>query len=269
MKLVFCVFSYAADAAFCRLAVASIERLRQFYPEHEIATAIINDGNAPIPAADLPRVEIVKTTHWNRGGSLAGLESVRGQARTYCELFRETGADLLVKLDSDTLIADLEWLSVFKRFGAGMWGATSEAYPAIFGACYAITQQAAEAFDYLLARAQCTAAGEDRVFTRLAEMAHELGMAGVPASTFYRGRGRVEGAVNHIDVANRRDGGRTASRFYDVFAQTFKMPGETKETALPKMQAALGEWKCKPIDRKAETQTVVAAGGIERGAFDV
>lgn len=224
MKIVVCVFSYKADATLCGYALESVELIKKRYPEHDIKTALINDSNDLIEENRRPKTDIYKETNFNRGKSLMGGDCIRGQIKVYSEIFSEADADVLIKLDSDTTLESLDWLWLFNGFGAGMWGATSDIYPSIFGACYAISRQTVDGISFLLSRAVLgNDAAEDRAITRLAEISEELGIGGKVATNFYHS-GHSVGIVNQTEnvIAGKK------AIFRDVWCHTFGLPGSDK-----------------------------------------
>lgn len=190
MKVLFCFFSYANDLPLLRRALDSVGRLRALYPEHELLAAVVNDSNAPIAEEEMPEVELTRVTSWKRGLHLTELENIYGQLDTYAELCTATGADVLVKMDSDTMMTRLDWLEPFAdsnravdMYGTCIYRRLSH----ICGYFYALTPRAALAMQALAAdeglRARIDASPEgwvleDRIFTRLGQMAHARGLMG-------------------------------------------------------------------------------------------
>lgn len=187
MNIVFCIFSYNVDKNLLSLSVKAIERLKKLYPEHKIKTAIVNDSNDPIPDEDMPDVEIVKVTDWKRGFNLTHIENIFGQLKTYSELVEETGADLVIKMDSDTIMSRLDWLDVFTgEHSASMYGTSIyRLIDHICGYFYGMTPEVIKAMNKLISdesiekRVRATVEKhilEDRIYTRLGQMAYFRGM---------------------------------------------------------------------------------------------
>lgn len=263
MKVAFCIFSYDLDKELCRIAVASIDRLKTLYPEHEIQTAIINDGNAPIPTEDMPPVEIVKTTTWARGLNLSSTENIFGQAAIYKELVEETGADVIVKMDSDTIASRLDWLKDLDGDNpVFMWGTQTAEFRSMFGHFYAIRKETALALyellqDEAVAKRVSGITGiwiaEDRIFTRLAEMAHARGMIGRLQSEFLdynQFRKILTDESAHTPALPRvipkwlhlKDVMPT-SRYSECVAVTFKRRGKTDDIVAEALEGMNAFWE--------------------------
>lgn len=261
MKVLFCIFSYATDLPLLCRNIDSIDRLKTLYPEHEILTAVVNDSNLPISAEDMPSVDIVKTTSWKRGFNLTDLENIFGQLGMYSELSEETGADVVIKMDSDTMMSRLDWLDVF----------TGDNAPSMFGTCIYSTLNHICGYFYgmkpdviaamkqlandesIAARISATREGwilEDRIYTRLAQMAHARKLCnGVHIERIdihECAKNLLSPAVHRMSLIGTQWLKKYAipiERYRDMIAVTFKRRGKSEDIISEALEGMNAFWE--------------------------
>lgn len=262
MKVLFCIFSYATDLPLLRRNIDSAGRIKTLYPEHEILTAVINDSNLPIADEDMPPVDIVKTTSWKRGSNLTDIENVFGQLEMYSELAQETGADVVIKMDSDTMMSRLDWLDAF----------TGDNAPSMFGTCiyptlnhicgyfYGMKPDVIAAMKQLAndesiaARISATREGwilEDRIFTRLGQMAHARGLCGAVRVVRlgirdYAAQILKDGANTPAPMSGTqwiKDFGVPIEFYKNAIAVTFKRRGKTDDIVAEALEGMNAFWE--------------------------
>lgn len=139
------LFTYAGDAdealVCVRCAAAAL-------PEAVITVA--DDESTPI--AERARTALVEAgarycqTRWPRNGNLRGPECVRGIISTLAGEAEDD--DVIVKIDSDTLLLSGDWVRDMQRHGLALHasGYQVPSHPSersAYGPCYAISGQAA------------------------------------------------------------------------------------------------------------------------------
>ena len=102
--MIFVYFSCKKDAEILQLSVASLRAaaLQAGAPRPEIWVA--NDAADLIPGEQLPAGVQELRTNYERGGTGKGLDAVRGELAVFRIIFDATGADYLVKVDSDIFV---------------------------------------------------------------------------------------------------------------------------------------------------------------------
>ena len=261
MKVLFCIFSYATDLPLLRRNIDSIGRLKTLYPEHEILTAVVNDSNLPIADEDMPSVDIVKTTSWKRGFNLTDLENIFGQLGMYSELSEETSADVVIKMDSDTMMSRLDWLDVF----------TGDNAPSIFGTCiyktlnhicgyfYGMKPDVIAAMKQLsedesiAARIMATREGwilEDRIYTRLGQMAHARRLCGAVRMERLDLKEYAQQFLSDTEQRAPMSGtqwikehGVPIDRYKNAIAVTFKRRGKTDDIVAEALEGMTAFWE--------------------------
>lgn len=262
MKVLFCFFSYANDLPLLNRAFDSVGRLKRLYPEHEILTAVVNDSNSPIADKDMPKAaDVVKLTDWKRGANLTHLENIFGQLEAYSKLAEETGADVLIKMDSDTMMTRLDWLDVFEGDNAvSMFGTCIyRNIDHICGYYYAITPAAISAMltlsrdEKIRERILSTNEGwvlEDRIYTRLGQMASARKLMGEVSmertdlhAVAKELRDGTESRVPTTGTQWLKDHAVPIERYADQIAVTFKRFGKTEEVVNEALEGMNSFWE--------------------------
>lgn len=261
MKVVFCIFSYETDLPLLRRSLDSIGRLKALYPEHEILTALVNDLNLPIPDKDIPVVDILKTTTWKRGFNLTHIENIFGQLRVYSDLVKETNADVVIKMDSDTMMSRLDWLDIFVGENApSMFGTCiSKTSTQIFGYYYGMTPDVIEAMNSLIndesiaCRIRDTREGwvlEDRIYTCLAQMAHARKLCNgvhIERLDIHECAKNLLSTVSHrtslIGTQWLKKHSVPIERYRDMIAVTFKRRGKSEDIISEALEGMNAFWE--------------------------
>lgn len=112
MKLAIVTFSYKCDEAYAKFNIKAIDKLRKHYPQHEITYYIIDDANNPFEKpVKSDKNTIYKLSSFKRNSNLRGLSSFEGIINSMHGILQESNADMLVKIDSDTVLLSLDSLS--------------------------------------------------------------------------------------------------------------------------------------------------------------
>lgn len=139
------LFTYAGDA---EEALVCVQCAAAALPEAVIT--VVDDSAAPLP--ERVRSVLVATgsryrqTGWPRNGNLRGPECVRGIISTLAGEAEDD--DVIVKIDSDTLLLSGEWVCDMQRNGLALHasGYQVPSHPSersAYGPCYAISGRAA------------------------------------------------------------------------------------------------------------------------------
>lgn len=130
-------FSYGPDSP------ALIESIASFRDAGGKHVAIFDEKRDPIPDAviELISPDYRESTSYNRGGNLRGWDNLFGQLDAFERAAGIFGSDGVVKIDSDTVICDLDWIDPAAPMSGFMAGA--EAY--LFGLAYHIRIDAVRA----------------------------------------------------------------------------------------------------------------------------
>ena len=119
-------------------------------PDLEASYVLIDDAWCPVlnsaRATFLSRPNSSRiATGYRRGYMILGGENLVGQCEAFVDAAEATNADILVKVDSDTLIFKTDWISEFaKNPDAMIAGAFDFGYnnhTSVFGLCYAIKRE--------------------------------------------------------------------------------------------------------------------------------
>lgn len=104
VKIAFCIFTYGDDAWMVGQCVRALRKLGA----NRSNVFIFDDAYEPLPYP-IPNTQYRQTT-FKRNGNLNGNESVDGQLLSMLEASKESNAHLVIKVDSDTIINNLDWV---------------------------------------------------------------------------------------------------------------------------------------------------------------
>lgn len=104
VKIAYCVFTYGEDAWMLGQCIRALRKLGA----KRSNLFIFDDANEPLPYP--PSNVQYRQTTFKRNGNLNGTESVDGQLLSMLEASKEINAHLVVKVDSDTIINNLDWI---------------------------------------------------------------------------------------------------------------------------------------------------------------
>lgn len=112
MTILVATFTYKGDEELAKYNTTAIQSLRKLFPQHRIIHYLIDDANEPFdePLKDEGDTYYIQSK-FTRQKNLNGARAFIGIARTLDILARKTKADWVVKLDSDTVLMDLDWLN--------------------------------------------------------------------------------------------------------------------------------------------------------------
>ncbi len=136
MKTAVIWFSYGADAELLKESVRSVLRILP-----TAALTVCDDGFYAVPRAVRTWLEergvTYRKTFYPRAGNLLGPENLKGQVR---EMARAgEGADVLIKIDCDTLLLRADWIEALKDEPRSLMAGSYKGlhnYP--MGHCYAV-----------------------------------------------------------------------------------------------------------------------------------
>lgn len=103
MKIAFITFTCARDASLVHLWAAAVRRLA---PDALLVCAV-DQADATMA---LPRKCLRVVTTFDRQGNLNGIPAVQGILGTLAAVGEELGADIVVKMDCDTVLTGASWL---------------------------------------------------------------------------------------------------------------------------------------------------------------
>lgn len=112
MTILVATFTYEGDEEIAKYNTVAVETLREVYPEHKIVHYLIDDANHPFkePFKDEGDTHYIQS-NFVRNGNLIGLSSLIGITQELDNLAQTTGADWIIKLDSDSVIMNLDFLN--------------------------------------------------------------------------------------------------------------------------------------------------------------
>lgn len=129
-----CWFTYGRDA------LPLIQSVKAFRKAGGTNVAIFDDGASPLPDETIRAInpDLRRTTTFNRRGNLRGWDWVFGQLECLEGAARAFDADEVIKIDSDTLVLDLDWIA----HGSPLCGFHITGNPYVFGMAYMIAMTA-------------------------------------------------------------------------------------------------------------------------------
>lgn len=104
MNIAIVYFSYDGDLPFWEESFKSIERLKK-NTNHQITTYVSIEGK---DCAAFHKADVVGVCRYGREGGLRGRECFQEMLELYANIL--TKHDIIIKVDSDTIINDLSWL---------------------------------------------------------------------------------------------------------------------------------------------------------------
>lgn len=104
VKFVFCIFTYGKDAYLVGQCVTALRRIGATRSN----IFVFDDANEPLPYP-IPNTQY-KQTHFDRKGNLNGSECADGELLCMLEASKATNAHVVVKVDSDVLVNNLNWI---------------------------------------------------------------------------------------------------------------------------------------------------------------
>ena len=134
MKIAFVTFTCARDAGLVHLWAAAVRRLA---PDALLVCAV-DQADATMA---LPRKCLRVVTTFDRQGNLNGIPAVQGILATLAAVGEELGADVVVKMDCDTVLTGASWLRWLEN--VDFLGFEGGVPLTATGICYAVRTSAA------------------------------------------------------------------------------------------------------------------------------
>lgn len=105
-----CIFTFGGDAVALGQCIRGLKRLRERCERvgGELSIYVYDDGEHPLPYA--PAGVEYEKTWFERGGNLNGVACVQGELLCMLKAAKASEAEVVVKLDSDTVVQDLGWM---------------------------------------------------------------------------------------------------------------------------------------------------------------
>lgn len=104
--MLYLINSFAPDTESLHICVNRVKSL-----DKNAIVVVLNDGNNPVKK--MPRGVLNVVTGYNRGGNLRGTECVHGQLLSMQKVLElNENEKFLVKLDCDTWLNSIDWLSI-------------------------------------------------------------------------------------------------------------------------------------------------------------
>ncbi|CAJ0592252.1 unnamed protein product [Cylicocyclus nassatus] len=112
MTILLATFTYGGDEEIAKYNTVAVGTLREAYPEHKIVHYLIDDANNPFkePFKDEGDTHYIQS-NFDRNGNLNGVSSLIGITQELDNLAQTTGADWIIKLDSDSIVMSLDFLN--------------------------------------------------------------------------------------------------------------------------------------------------------------
>lgn len=139
MRLGICMFTYANDFDLVNINLQHLLKLKEKYKgTHQIDIFILDDYNNPFKQPiEIESVNYAQTD-FKRNGNLNGIDCVCGQLYSFNNIVSATKCDYVIKLDSDTVIKNFDFLDSRCDY-IGFNPAVTTLYG--YGSCYAFSSR--------------------------------------------------------------------------------------------------------------------------------
>lgn len=135
MNIALVWFSCDKDLPFFKESFKCVERLKKLHPEHKFTSYVSLEkrDNKEFHCADK-----VSVSNWERQGALRGREAFQCVLDVYITALFKDGNDIVVKVDSDTILNNLSWLSSVDTKKTGFFSTIRNEYFSL-GGSYVLT----------------------------------------------------------------------------------------------------------------------------------
>lgn len=138
LKFCFVYFSYRYDAYLLGQSIRALRMLpRRLANKSNIF--VFDDAQNALPYA--PNASRYNLTHFKRNGNLNGTECVDGMLFCMLEAARLSGADVIIKIDSDIILNNLNWIKDFNPLQSHI-GFQIQGQSHVSGCCYSLPSSA-------------------------------------------------------------------------------------------------------------------------------
>ncbi len=143
-----CIFTFGGDAVALGQCIRALKRLSMRCERvgGKLSIYVFDDGKHPLPYA--PEGVVYEKTWFERGGNLNGVACVQGELVCMLKAANASEAEVVVKLDSDTIVQDLGWMwEEFDReeYAEHVGVVLNEEMDWASGVCYGIRRWSLEA----------------------------------------------------------------------------------------------------------------------------
>lgn len=138
LKFCFVYFSYRYDAYLLGQSLRALRMLPKRLA-NKSNIFVYDDAQNALPYA--PNACRYNLTHFNRNGNLNGTECVDGMLFCMLEAARLSGADVVIKIDSDIILNNLNWVKDFNPLQSHI-GFQIQRQSHVSGCCYSLPSSA-------------------------------------------------------------------------------------------------------------------------------
>lgn len=138
LKFCFVYFSYRYDAYLLGQSLRSLRMLPKRLA-NKSNIFVYDDAQNALPYA--PNACRYNLTHFNRNGNLNGTECVDGMLFCMLEAAKKTNADVIIKIDSDIIINNMDWVKDFNPLQSHI-GFQIQGQSHVSGCCYSLPSSA-------------------------------------------------------------------------------------------------------------------------------
>lgn len=149
-KITFAFLAYKNDSELVTEAQRAAMKAVEGSKTLEASYVLLDDAWCPVTKEarekflSRPRSSVV-STGYRRGFMILGGENLAGQCEAFCEAAEATDADVLVKVDAETMIFKTDWLEEFAATPearcAGAFDFGNANHTSVFGLCYALKRE--------------------------------------------------------------------------------------------------------------------------------
>lgn len=168
--MIYVCFTCKRDEALLQLHYQSIKRI----DKEAIVNYIIDETEADDIV--LPAGSKGFTTNFNRNGNLIGFDALKGILNTFKYISQLNNNQPIVKIDSDIILTDREWLELIFSGDVSMIGISPASTFTCSGGCYALTYKClCDIIDFIEQGFYWDTTGrvEDQVITSIASIVSE------------------------------------------------------------------------------------------------
>ena len=135
-KIAIFIMSFSGDEGCLFQCVRALEKLS---PRYDFEIFVIDDGHNPLE--NIPENVHYSKSFFNRNGNLNGRECVEGMLFCMLEAARLSGADVVIKIDSDIILNNLNWVKDFNPLQSHI-GFQIQNQSHVSGCCYSLPTSA-------------------------------------------------------------------------------------------------------------------------------
>lgn len=131
--MIYVCFTCKRDEPLLHLHYQAIKRI----DKEAVINYILDESEAETIA--LPAGSKGFTTSFNRNGNLIGFDALKGILNTFKYISQLHGNQPIIKIDSDIILTDIEWLNIINDGEVSMTGISPASTFTCSGGCYALS----------------------------------------------------------------------------------------------------------------------------------